>query len=184
MAIDAETAAATLRDYAGLDADGADALVKAVLDAAGQEALELLAGDAPVPSSLADARALRLRYITEAAGRALRPREVEVILRLPPSGAIAALRRLNATYPRAVDGFLRNIVRATATVTNTGNQDDGYRFQIYFDEPAGLEYAYQILQRRGLTHDVRIKRQDQLLDLPRTIADESLLDVLGLEPPK
>lgn len=104
MAVDANAAAATLAEYAGLDPAEAKKLVDAVVAAAEREALELLAGDAPVPSSLADARALRLRYITETAGRALKPREVEVILRLPSTGAVAALRRLNATYPRTVDG--------------------------------------------------------------------------------
>jgi hypothetical protein len=184
MAMDAEAAAATLQEYAGLDPAGARALVDAVIAAAQREALELLAGDAPVPSSLADARALRLRYITEAAGRALKPREVEVILRLAPSGAVSALRRMTATYPRTVDGFLRQVVRQTATVTKTGSQEAGLRYQIFFDEPAGLEYAYQILQRHGLTHDVRVKRQDQILDLPRDINGGDPLAVLGLTAKK
>jgi hypothetical protein len=184
MAIDPQAAAATLEEYAGLDPAGAKKLLDAVMVAAQQEACELLAGDAPVPSSLVDARALRLRYITEAIGRALKPREVEVILRLPPSGAVAVLRRMNATYPRSVDGFLRDVVSQTGTVTKTGDQDSGYRFQIYFDEPDGLEYAYQLLQRRGLTHDVRVKRQDQTLDLPRKINGQDPLTVLGLETQK
>ncbi len=183
MAIDAEAATKTLAEYAGLRSAEAKKLVDAVVAAAQREALELLAGDTPVPSSLADARALRLRYITEAAGRALRPREVEVILRLPSSGAIAALRRLNATYPRSVDAFLREVVIQTGTVTKTGSQDTGYRFQIYFDEPVGLEYAYQLLQRQGLTHDVRMKRQDQSLDLPREINGQNPLVTLGLKAP-
>lgn len=184
MAIDREAAAAMLGDYAGLDAESAKRLVDAVVAGAEREALELLGGDAPVPSSLADARALRLRYITEAADRALKPREVEVILRLSPSGALAALRRLNATYPRTVDGFLRTVVQDTATVTATGNQDTGYRLQIYFDEAVGMEYAYQLLQRRGLTHDVHVKRQDQVLDLPRRINGIDPLTVLGVAAPQ
>lgn len=184
MAVDRDAAATTLGEYAGLDAESSKRLVDAVLAGAEREALELLGGDAPVPSSLADARALRLRYITEAANRALKPREVEVILRLSPSAALAALRRLNATYPRSVDSFLRSVVRETATVTSTGDQDAGYRFQIYFDEPAALEYAYQILQRRGLTHDVHVKRQDQVLDLPRRIGDVDPLTVLGIPAPE
>ena len=183
MAIDAQAAAVILKDYAGLDDSQAQALVRAVVAGAEREALELLAGDAPVPSSLADARALRLRYITEAAGRALKPREVEVIMRLSPSGALSALRRLNATYPRAVDLFLRDVVTQTATVTKTGSQDSGYRYSIYFDESVGLEYALQLLQRHGLTHDVRVKRADQTLDLPRKISGRDPLSALGLEAP-
>lgn len=184
MAVDAQAAATTLTEYAGLAPADAKKLVGAILAAAEREALELLAGDAPVPSSLPDARALRLRYITEAAGRALKPREVEVILRLPSTGALASLRRLNATYPRTVDAFLREVVTKTGTVTKAGSQDSGYRYQIYFDEPAGLEYAYQLLQRRGLTHDVRIKRIDQSLDMPREINGQDPLVTLGLEASK
>ena len=69
-------------------------------------------------------------------------------------------------------------------MTSTGNQDTGYRLQIYFDEPVGLEYAYQLLQRRGLTHDVHVKRQDQVLDLPRRINDVDPLTVLGVAAPQ
>jgi hypothetical protein len=184
MVADKDAAKSTLVEYAGLTASEADKVVAAVLDAAEREVLELLAGDAPVPSSLTDARALRLRYITESLGRALRSREVEVILRVSPSLAVSSLRRLNATYPRAVDRYLKVVVSQTATVTRTGDAEKGYRYQIYFDDPAGLEYAYQLLQRQGLTHDVRVRRPDQLLDLPRSIGGRNPLAVLDLPEPK
>jgi hypothetical protein len=106
MAVDRDARAA-LEDYAGLDATQAGSLLDAVLAAAELETLEVLAGDAPAPSSLADARALRLRYLTEKAKRALKPREVEVILRVAPSVALSTLRRINATYPRVVDEYRR-----------------------------------------------------------------------------
>ncbi|TMM28221.1 MAG: hypothetical protein E6F94_00255 [Actinobacteria bacterium] len=183
MAIDRAAAKTALEEYAGLDDADAEALLSAVVVAAEREALELLAGDAPVPSSLADARALRLRYITESAQRALKPREVEVILRVSSSAALNSLRRMNATYPRAVDSYLKKVVQETSTITKTGDQKSGFRFQIYFDEASGLEYAYQLLQRKGLTHDVRVKRADQVLDLPRKINGQDVLAVLGLKSP-
>lgn len=183
MAVDRNAAKAALEEFAGLSPTQADQLVKAVVAAAEREALELLAGDAPVPSSLADARALRLRYITESAGRALKPREVEVILRVPPSVASSSLRRMHATYPRSVDAYLKKVVQETSTVTLTGDQSSGYRYAIYFDELSGLEYAYQLLQRKGLTHDVRLRRADQTLDLPRKINQRDPLPVLGLKAP-
>src|SRR5919198_2575629 len=161
MAVDRAAAKAALEEYAGPAPAEADKLLGAVLAAAEREALELLAGDAPVPSSLADARALRLRYVTESAGRALKPREVEVILRASPSAALSTLRRLNATYPRAVDGYLKKVVKDTSTVEKTRDTQGEFRYAIYFDEPTGVEYAYQLLQRNGLTHDVRVKRVDQ-----------------------
>src|SRR5690349_3654084 len=98
MAIDRSSARRALSEYAGLSDAEADRLLNAVLSAAEREALELLAGDAPIPSSLTDYRALRLRYITQSAQRALKPREVEVILRTSPASARAALQRMNATY--------------------------------------------------------------------------------------
>jgi hypothetical protein len=184
MAINRDAARDALEEYAGLSTADATKLLEAVVAAAEREALELLAGDAPVPSSLADARALRLRYITESAGRALKPREVEVILRVASSTALSVLRRMNATYPRAVDQYLKKVVKDTSTVTKTGSQDAGFRYQIYFDEPGGLEYAYQLLQRKGLTHDVRVRRADQAIDLPRKINGQDPLSVLGLAAPK
>ena len=184
MAVDREAAKAALEEYAGLAPAEADGLLDAVLAAAEREALELLAGDAPVPSSLADARALRLRYVTESARRALKPREVEVILRVSPSTALSTLRRLNATYPRAVDTYLKSVIQDTSTITKTGDQAAGFRYEIYFDEPSALEYAHQLLQRKGLTHDVRVRRPDQVLDLPRRIKEQDPLRVLGLRAPR
>jgi hypothetical protein len=184
MPVDRNAALAALEEYAGLDEADARKLLDAVVAASEREALELLAGDAPVPSSLADARALRLRYVTESVGRALRPREVEVILRVSASTALSTLRRLNATYPRAVDDYLKTVIRQTSTVKETGDQSAGYRYEIYFDEPSALEYAHQLLQRKGLTHDVRARRPEQVLDLPRRIRDKDPLRVLGLRRPR
>jgi hypothetical protein len=184
MAIDRAAAREALETYAGIPANAADVLLRAVVEASEREALEVLAGDAPIPSSLADARALRLRYITESAKRALKPREVEVLFRVSSSTALNILRRMNATYPRAVDDYLKKVVQDTGTVVRTGDQNSGFRFQIFFDEPSGLEYAYQLLQRRGLTHDVRLRRPEQALDLPRQINGQDVLGVLGLPAPR
>jgi hypothetical protein len=184
MAVDREAAKAALVEYTGLDDAAAERLLDAVLKAAEREALEVMAGSEPIPSSIVDARALRLRYICEEAGRALKPREIEVVFRVAPTTALAIMRRTNATYPRAVDRYLRRIVVDTANVSLTGDVDHGLRYEIYFDEPAGLEYAQQVLQRRGLTHDVRVRRGEQILDVPREIAGSNPLGVLGLREPK
>ena len=179
-----ETAKQALKEYAGLSYRDAAALVGHVVASAEREALELLAGDAPLPGSIADSRALRLRYIVEAAGRALRPIEVEVTFRVPPSTAQSIIRRLNATYPRAVDAFLKDAVRRTATVTPTGSAEAGLRYAIYFDEPSALDAANQLLQRRGLTRDVKVRRPEQTLDVPRDIGGTNPLDVLGIPKPR
>jgi hypothetical protein len=184
MAIENATAEEVLREYAGLSKPGASALLEAILAAAQREALELIAGDEPVPSSLTDLRSLRLRYITECAERALKPREIEVILRASPSTALGALRRLNATYPRVVDQNMKDVVKETSKATATGNGEDGFRYEVSFDELTALEYAYQVLQRSGLAHDVKLKRGDQIMDLPRKIGEVDPLDVLEVEKPK
>jgi hypothetical protein len=179
-----DDAKAALIEYAGLSDAQARSLLSAVLAAAEREALELVAGGEPVPSSIADARALRLRYISEAAQRALKPREVEVVLRVAPSTALSTIRRMNAMYARAVDPYLKAIVRDTATVTETGDAETGLRYAVFFDEPTGLDYAYQLLQRRGMTHGVRVQRANQTLDLPRDIGGTNPLTLLGLDVPK
>lgn len=177
-------AKAALREYAGLSDAAAQQLLNAVLAAAEREVLETVAGGEPVPSSIADARALRLRYICEAAQRVLKPREVEVVLRVAPSTATAIIRRMNATYARSLDQYQRAVVRDTATVRPTGSADTQLRYDVFFDEPSGLEYAYQLLQRRGLTHGVRLRRAEQVLDLPRDLNGTNPLTALGLEAPK
>jgi hypothetical protein len=177
-------AKAALREYAGLTDAGADELVRAVVSAAEREALETVAGGEPVPSSIADARALRLRYICEAARRVLKPREVEVVMRVAPSTAISVIRRMNATYPRAVDSYLKSVVKDAATVTATGSADTELRWEILFDDPTALDYAQQLLQRRGLAHGVRARRADQVLDIPREINGTDPLGVLDLRAPK
>jgi hypothetical protein len=176
-------AKAALREYAGLTDAAADELVRAVISATEREALETVAGGEPVPSSIADARALRLRYICEAAKRVLKPREVEVVMRVAPSTAISIIRRMNATYARSVDDYLRTIVKNTATVTPTGTAETQLRWEIFFDDPTGLDYAQQLLQRRGLTHGVRVRRADQVLDVPRDINGTDPLAVLELAAP-
>jgi hypothetical protein len=101
-----------------------------------------------------------------------------------PSTALSTIRRMNAIYARAVDPYLKAVVRDTATVTETGDAEAGLRYAVFFDEPTGLDYAYQLLQRRGLTHGVRAQRANQTLDLPRDIAGTNPLTVLGLDVPK
>ncbi len=181
MAVDRSAAETALREYAGLTQADARVLVRAVVVAAEHEALDLIAGDTPVPSSIADGRALRLKRICDEAGRMLRPREVEVVLRVPPATATATVRRMMATYPGSVDRHLRGLLQHTATVTETGSAEGGLRYSIYFDEPAALDFAHQLLQRRGLTRDVRMRRSEQTLDVPRRIGGADPLQTLGIE---
>src|SRR5215218_3197635 len=96
---DMASAAKALQTYAGHSAAEAKRVVDAVVEGAKREALELIAGTESFPSAVNDVRALRLRYICEQLGRVLRPIEVEVVFRLPPSSARTLVRRMTATYP-------------------------------------------------------------------------------------
>jgi hypothetical protein len=97
---------------------------------------------------------------------------------------MAIIKRMNATYARSLDQYQRAVVRDTATVRPTGSADTQLRYDVFFDEPSGLDYAYQLLQRRGLTHGVRLRRAEQVLDLPRDLNGTNPLTALGLEAPK
>lgn len=169
--------------YAGLSSDESAKLVGAVVSAAQREALELVTGSSPVPSNLTDARAFRLRFICEELGRLLRPSEIEVVFRVPPTTATSIDSRMRATYPQAIETFLKKVVQDSATVKKTGDAESGFRHEIYFDDPAGLEVAKQLLGRRGLHRDVKARRQSQTLDLPRIIDSTDVLTVLGLKAP-
>lgn len=183
-----ENAATVLKTYAGLSANAAAQLIAAVKDAASTEALELIAGTEPVPSNLLDARALRLRRVCEKLGRTLTPREVEVIFRVPPTTASSIDRRMRATYPQAVDAFMRQLVSATASATKTGSTEKGLRYDVAFDDPAALEFAVQILQREGMTRTLKQRRVEQTLDVPRAMKDRNgttrdPLDILDVPKP-
>ena len=176
----------TLREYAGISASAAKELVEAVVTAAGEEALELIAGSAPVPTNMSDARALRLRYIATARKRSLSQREVGVIFRLGTTQAAAAIERMQATYPQEVDDLFKARLASAASVEETGSAG-AYRYSVHFDDKASFEYAHQLLQRKHLDHDVR-RKANQTLDMPAKIKGEDgeekdPLEVLGIPGP-
>jgi hypothetical protein len=182
-----EHAEKTLSAYAGVSNADAKTLVEAVVKAAEEEALELIAGSAPVPTNMGDARALRLRYISQARKRSLGQLEVEVVFRLSPSQATSTIARMQATYAQDVNELLKARLKATATAKKSGQAGD-LRYEVHFDDAASFEFAYQLLQRNRLDHDVRRKKSSQILDMPRKIADSAgaernPLEVLGLAKP-
>ena len=177
---DAASAAKALQTYAGLTAAEAKRVVDAVVEGAKREALELIAGGESFPSTVNDLRALRLRYVCEQLGRVLRPIEVEVVFRLPPTSARTLLRKMSATYPGAVDELMTKGLASAASVRKTGADPD-FRYEIFFGDTVSADHAYQLLQRNGLVQDVR--RRVQVLDVPRKIGGKDPLDVLGLPKP-
>lgn len=174
--------------FGGLADEEAEALVAASVAASRAEVIDHIAGVAPVPSSAVDLRALRLRYICGEVGRMLSRREVELLFRLTPAAADSVIRRMQALYPAAVEEYLAALVaRGSVTATGSaGGGDEGY--EIYFPEPAGLEHARQLLDRRRLGDSARLSRQTQTMRVPRTIRDREgdehdPLEIFGLDPP-
>ncbi len=77
---------------------------------------------------------------------------------------------------------MKVVIKETSMAVATKTEGN-FRYRVSFDESTALEYAYQVLQRNGLTHDVKLKRSEQALDLPREIAGRDPLDVLGIKKP-
>lgn len=177
---DAASAAKALQTYAGLSAAEAKRVVDAVVEGAKREALELIAGGESFPSAVNDIRALRLRYVSEQLGRVLRPREIEIVFRIPASSARTLVRKLGATYPSIVDELMTKGLPEASVVHKTGADPD-FRYEVVFDDAVYAEHAYNVLQRNGLVRDVR--RRGQTLDLPRKIKGKDPLDVLGIPQP-
>jgi hypothetical protein len=151
-----EAAAEALRTYAGLEQKDAAEFVEKLKLAAADEAVEILAGAAPVPSNMTDARALRLRYISRVLGRKLTPREIEVIFRLTRSQASVVEGRMAALYPDEIEKFMRALVSGTAEAVPAGSADKGnLGYEISFDEEAAYDFAIQLLEREGMTHPLR-----------------------------
>jgi hypothetical protein len=181
-----DDAVLVLVDYAGLDKAAATALLEAVVQAAEDEILDTLAGTGPMPTAMADVRALRLRRICERAGRLLTRREIEVVFRVAASPADTIDRKMRSTYPQAIDEFMRERVRQTATVENLGRAKAA-RYRVTFDDTAGFESAQTLLGRAGLTRDVRAAKATLSLDLPAQMnvggTARNPLDTLGLKKP-
>ena len=177
----------TLTEYAGISEETAKEVVDAVVAAAEEEALELIAGSAPVATNMGDARALRLRYISKARQQSLSQREVGVIFRLGPAQAASTIDRMQATYAQEVDELFKARLANAASVEKTGALGN-YRYSVHFDDKASFEYAHQLLQRTRLDHDVR-RKANQTLDMPRKIKgadgeERDPLDVLGIPVPR
>jgi hypothetical protein len=171
----------------GLSRDDAIALVDALKLASIDEALDLVVGNSSVPSNLTDTRALKLLRVCRAAGRLLSVRETQVIFRLPRSGASGVIRRMEANYPWEVAAFARESIVAGAQATKTvvAGKD---RYEVFFRDPAALEYANELLRRRGMTRGVQVRVSEQIIDVPRQVPDAAgamtdPLDVWGLAKP-
>lgn len=172
----------------GLSARDAGSLVSKVLDAVQVEALDLIAGEEPVPSALADARALRLRYISSALGRSLNQREVEAIFRLSPSAAASVIAGMNATYVTLAERLLKEAVKAVLDATNgagqplnytlEGSADAGWRYRILFDERAQGAFTSALFARHGYARHV-LRQSGRIVEVDKEIGGTDSIELLN-----
>jgi hypothetical protein len=161
-----------LRNFAALTEDEATMLVDAVIAAAGDEAIDGIAEQAPPPTTLADARAAKVVRICGHLGRLVRPVEAGVLLRVPISTATSVINRVRATYPQLVEPWTQQLIADQANRPEDISTDDlPDRWRVAFNDPAVLDYAYDLLRRRGMTRGVLRRRPEQALEFPRLVRD-------------
>jgi hypothetical protein len=179
-----------------LKATGSGADLQALLDAieaaAIEEALDLIAGTDPIPSSMLDARALRLRRICETLGRGLSEREIEVVFRIASSAARSVESRMQATYPRQMDRIRearKQAMRSGATVLRIHPAGEDERYKVHFPQPSALALARELLANENCLEGVECRDEEHLI-LPLSVQTPAgqrvnpLTDILGLAEPR
>jgi hypothetical protein len=181
-----EEACRRLADSAGITTERAGELLDAATRAAMVEVYDSLAGNAPLPSSVSDLRALRLYRISALLGATPTTDEVGALMRIPLTAAASTVRRMEASFPAIRE---RDLLGAVARVRSRpslcrveGEASDWYRVA-YRDEHDLLAFLAK-LRRLGVT-DVRPVADDELArSIPKeTPAGLNVLDELDLQRP-
>jgi len=178
-----EAAAKALVDDAGCLDGRARALVDAYASVVAKEALAVVAGTGEVVGGVVEERVQRLRRLVEALP-ASEPfpnvYELGAIFRITDSQARNVIRTYQARYPRGYRARVEAAVKsAVAQAKNIGGRDV---WVIDFDNPDTLDYAHDLLKRRGLTRGLDRNRAAQTLTVPRDQKDrngKNAVDILG-----
>jgi hypothetical protein len=178
-----EAAAKALVADAGCLPDRARALVDAFAEVVAQEALAIIAGTAEVATGVLDPRIARLRRLVDALPKE-EPfpdaYELGAIFKITESQARNVIRTYQARYPSAYRGRVEAGVKsATAEAKSVRGRDV---WVIEFDDPDTLDYAYDLLKRRGLTRGLERDRPAQALTVPRDQTDRNgkgAVEILG-----
>jgi hypothetical protein len=173
----------TLRNRLVRDAGATDAdeVVDWFLKGIELDALLVAGGSDPVPSSVADLRALRLRNISRFAGRPLTEPEIQVLFRVAPTTASSILARMQAYFPDDTDPeTLRRSVRAGSRAEWAGDGAER-RVRLRCSSTSVYQAATRLLSGAGLlTGDVVREPYDRVLEFPLKIGRKSTLEALGL----
>jgi hypothetical protein len=183
LAADKEAAANALVADAGCLPDRARALVDAYAAVAAHEAIAVIAGTAEVASGVLDARVARLRRLVDALPKSERfpdAYDLGAIFKITVSQARTVVRTYQARYSSAYRArFAAGMKNAVAEAKSIGGRNV---WVIEFDDPDTLDYAYDLLKRRGLTKGLDRDRARQTLTVPRDQTDrngKNAVDILG-----
>jgi len=183
LQVEKDAAAEALVSDAGCLPDRARTMVDAFAAVVAQEALAVIAGTADVATGVLDARVARLRRLVEALPNGERfpdAYELGAIFKITEPQARNVIRTYQARYPSAYRSRLESGVKATTANPKTVGGRDVW--VIEFDDPAALDYAYDLLKRRGLTKGLERDRPAQTLTVPRAQKDrtgKSAVEILG-----
>ena len=178
-----EAAAKALVDDAGCLGERARTLVDAYASVVAKEALAVVAGTGEVAGGVVEERVQRLRRLVEALPES-EPfptvYELGAIFKITESQARNVIRTYQARYPRAYRGRLEAGVKsAVAQPQSIGGRGV---WVIDFENPDTLDYAYDLLKRRGLTRGLDRNRAAQTLTVPRDQKDrngKNAVEILG-----
>lgn len=166
----------------------AEELVDAVLAGAVDQALELMNGSGPVPTSMVTARADQVRFICQRAGRELTQLEIAVLLRITSASARAVITTMDATYAEALRSKRLEWMRADATVTSTGTADTELTWTLRFTEDSTVDTAWSELQRIGVWRQSKRDDSKKTIEFPKQVVVNGVtrdaLKELGLSSPK
>lgn len=177
-----------IAELTGLGSQDAEALLLAYLQGAVDLALDQVAGDGPVPTSLNVLRADLFRWVCARASRILPEREVEVLLRIPSSTARSVLRTMRAMYEEALRELFLQRMQLDAVVRPSGNEDEGLTWTLEFTEAALFDLALSEIRRLPIPRDmIQTVVSRSRIEIPRETEGEGdavdVLEALDIEPP-
>lgn len=181
-------ARAILQDELGIEENPAQLLLDHAERAARFDAVQAIVSGEPLPTTVADQRALRLRHICKSAGRFLSPHETAVLLRVSRDTANSLLKRVQTTYGLSLEPELKQHLVDSATAVDAGQGD----YRITFDDPVAMSYAVRLLARRRVTHGIRENRSRLQITVAQTVEalDEGEMnsvdscDLIGIDKPE
>jgi hypothetical protein len=186
-----------LQRYGGCTRDRAEALVKAWRTVAADEAVEVVAGRAPVASTVAEGRLERVNRLVhelakqadaeggpnaaEDAGQLPNEFEVASLLRITQTQARALLRNWRARYPAEYE--TRMSAAASTGARQNGGSPEAPTWVIEYDDQSVFDYAVDRLRRYGISKGVKADRGEFTIEVSqdaRTQEGQTALEVLGL----